>query len=284
MTPHGAELLEGVEAQHDARPRWLLLWVPGLLVALGAAVATAHGLYEVAVAAKVPAGIAWLYPLITDGLAVVAYIATARLRGSSASYAWTVVVVAAGLSGLAQAAYLAGGATVDVAPALRFGIGAWPAIAAAVAAHLLHLLAAAPVPTDSDERPTSPAVQPTPASGTPSDVQPGVQTEPFIRPDVRPDTGRAGVQPPATGGSPPTPRSLPSPQRDRAEAAAERHARRHGHWPTVSELEVDAEVSRGTAAAALRALRERPAPLHLVTENEQRPEPADPEREQDTQP
>lgn len=48
------------------------LWLPGLAVALGAAVATAHGLYEVALAAAVPAGIAWLYPLITDGLALVA--------------------------------------------------------------------------------------------------------------------------------------------------------------------------------------------------------------------
>jgi hypothetical protein len=47
-----------------------ILWAPGLLVALGAAVATAHGLYEVAADAGVPHPIAWLYPLITDGLAL----------------------------------------------------------------------------------------------------------------------------------------------------------------------------------------------------------------------
>ena len=52
------------------------------------------------------------------------------------------MVTAAGLSGLAQAVYLASGATLDASPALRFGIGAWPAVAAAVAAHLLYLLAA----------------------------------------------------------------------------------------------------------------------------------------------
>jgi len=52
------------------------IWLPGLAVALGAAIATAHGLYEVAVAARVSAAIAWLYPLITDGLALVAYAAT----------------------------------------------------------------------------------------------------------------------------------------------------------------------------------------------------------------
>jgi hypothetical protein len=48
-------------------------------------------------------------------------------------------VIAAGLSGLAQAVYLASGATLDASPTLRFGIGAWPAVAAAVAAHLLYL-------------------------------------------------------------------------------------------------------------------------------------------------
>jgi hypothetical protein len=36
------------------------IWLPGLAVTLGAAVATAHGLYEVAVAARVAAAIAWL--------------------------------------------------------------------------------------------------------------------------------------------------------------------------------------------------------------------------------
>ena len=129
-------------AHRSRRAARATLWLPGLAVALGAAVATAHGLYEVALAAAVPAGIAWLYPLITDGLALVAYGATNRLTGSAARYAWAVVVTAAGLSGLAQAVYLASGATLDASPTLRFGIGAWPAVAAAVAAHLLYLLAA----------------------------------------------------------------------------------------------------------------------------------------------
>ena len=93
--------------------RAAVVWLPGLAVALGAAVATAHGLYEVALAARVPAGIAWLYPLITDGLALVAYAATARLHGPAARYAWSVVVLAAGLSGLAQAALLGADTTVD---------------------------------------------------------------------------------------------------------------------------------------------------------------------------
>lgn len=117
-------------------------WVPALLVALGAIAATAHGLYEVAVAARVPSGIAWLYPVITDGLALVAYAATSRLTGAASRYAWVVVVLAAGLSGLAQAMYLARpGDALLASPELRFGVGAWPAVAAAVVAHLLYLLA-----------------------------------------------------------------------------------------------------------------------------------------------
>jgi hypothetical protein len=71
-----------------------VVWLPGLVVALGAAVVTAHGLYEVALASGVPAGIAWLYPLITDGLALVVYAATTRLHAAAAHYAWSVVVLA----------------------------------------------------------------------------------------------------------------------------------------------------------------------------------------------
>ena len=116
------------------------LWLPALFVAVGAVAATAYGLYEVAVAARVPPELAWLYPLITDGLALVAYAATHRLRGLAAGYAWAVTVLAAGLSGLAQAIYLASDPLV-AGPELRFGVGAWPAVAAAIVAHLLYLLA-----------------------------------------------------------------------------------------------------------------------------------------------
>ena len=243
-----------------------LLWLPGLVVALGAAVATAHGLFEVAVAARVPAGIAWLYPLITDGLALVAYSATARLREGAARYAWTVVVTAAGLSGLAQATYLAGGPTVEVAPALRFGVGAWPAVAAAVVAHLLYLLAAA-----------SPrAVQPEPVHRTSLNAG-AVQAH--VQPDVvQPEPGEH-AEPLGAGSADDTrsaagsARPAASPARDRAEAAASRHAQRHGTWPTVSELETAAEVSRGTAAAALKALRDRPLPLRLINTTD--PDPTD---------
>ncbi|MCD2193593.1 hypothetical protein LQ327_09390 [Actinomycetospora endophytica] len=253
----------------------VVIWVPGLAVACGAAAATVHGLYEVAVASRVPPGIAWLYPLITDGLALVAYAATARLHGTPARYAWTIVAIAAGLSGLAQAAYLAGGPTVDVSPALRFGIGAWPAIAAAVVAHLLYLLATESPDGDIGHRRRDAEVfNATGSLASRSEVQPGVQSEPFSLPSVQPEDSEHPVHPgppgdpdQAPGPVPPVrpgPRSAPSPARDRAAEVATHHAQRQGAWPTVTELETAAAVSRGTAAAALKALRHRPLPLHLI--------------------
>src|SRR5215471_13253247 len=129
--------------EQRAEPGRRAVWAAGLVVATGAGVATAHGLYQVAAAAQVPTSIAWLYPLITDGLALVAYAASSRLDAGGRRYAATIVVLAASLSGLAQAVYLAGGiARTTTAPVgLRFGVGAWPAIAAAITAHLLHLIA-----------------------------------------------------------------------------------------------------------------------------------------------
>ena len=243
--------------------RWGI-WLPGLAVAVGAAVATAHGLYEVAHAARVPAGIAWLYPLITDGLALVAYAATARLTGSAARYAWAVVVLAAGLSGLAQAAFLASGSAVDASPLLRFGVGAWPAVAAAIVAHLLYLLA-----TDGAPAAAEPAQ---PSDGQPPLYNPGavqpLNGEPLPGPDVqRPTVGQPASDPPALTARPVEQRAIrpgPSPARDRASAAATRHTQRHGGLPTVTDLAALAEVSRGTAAAVLRALRAQPTPLHLI--------------------
>ncbi|AEA22316.1 hypothetical protein Psed_0034 [Pseudonocardia dioxanivorans CB1190] len=264
--------------------RWVL-WLPGLVVAVGAAAATAHGLYEVAVAARVPTSIAWIYPLITDGLAVVAYTATARLSGSARGYAWAVVVLSAGLSGLAQAVFLASDpspavpAGLAVPGALRFGIGAWPAIAAALAAHLLHLLAAdhpaAEHAAVDDQRS---AVQAEPPRSTVS-----VQPDPFNGSERsnRRSTGRseAWTAPLPTIECEPSREAAfnvddgvvtpfigrierlqghgqESPARDRALAAAARLTARTGALPTVSELETEAGVSRGTAAAVLKALRE----------------------------
>jgi hypothetical protein len=369
--------------------RWLI-WTAGLIVAVGAAIATAHGLYRVAIAATVPPVIGWLYPLITDGLALVAYASTTRLTGAGRRYAWAVVVLAAGLSGLAQASYLAIG--VNSAPVqLRFGVGAWPATAAAITAHLLYLLAGRPAAVQpaaavrpavgrldgavqpdvvqagvvrrdveqldaavqqrpdaapTTERQAGPVVQPEdvahrpdggrfsaalppPGAGMPDRSRRGPDdglscpagTDSPSRPPARraADTGHGAVQPPKAvqsgavqpvhpdavhpgpvepGGVQPLPPAAPvrpdaisavqadpspvdvvhpvvqpsgqpgvqaghprpsspsEPAGDRARAAALVHQATHGDLPSVSELVGLADVARGTAATALRQLRD----------------------------
>jgi hypothetical protein len=176
------------------------VWVAGLLVAAGAGVATAHGLYEVATAAGVAPMIGWLYPLITDGLALVGYAATSRLLpGGGRRYAAGIVVLAAGLSGLAQAVYLAGGISHPTSTAtpvgLRFGVGAWPAIAAALTAHLLHLIGIRPphqnAPREHALTRTAQPDPPAPAAGSAATYPP----EPPVT-----AVGAVGVEP-LPGGS-----------------------------------------------------------------------------------
>jgi hypothetical protein len=278
--------------EHARWGRWTI-WGSGLVVALGAGIATAHGLYQVALAAGTPRPLAWLYPLITDGLALVAYATTARLTHHGRRYAWTIVITAAGLSGLTQASYLAGGITT-ASPGLRFAIGAWPALAAATVAHLLYLLSAhhqpttqpqgtpdTPLPVTAVPAPPVlpvPAATPAPLIHTPAVA--GPPHRPAAPPDrVPPPLLPAAVQPPPRplvqtldstpseqpGEHPaaPEPGSVVrapatrdvAPARVRAQTAASGHAAQHGHLPTVTELMALAQVARGTAAAALKTLR-----------------------------
>lgn len=277
-----------------------------MVVAVAAGATTAHGLYEVAVAAQIPPRIAWLYPVMTDGLALVAYAATSRLSGSGRMYAWAVVVVAAGLSGLAQASYLVAGVPAASAQ-LRFGIGAWPAIAAAVVAHLLFLLGTrhggraepgqADHPTSvqperstgagvvQPERLNTPVVQHADLNtgvvqpdGLDAPVQPAGVDGPAVPVDepssnaLNAEVVRAGVRP-AGSGVQPAGLNAGGSVRERAYGVAAAHAARHGGLPTVSELMALAEVSRGTAGAVLKELREQRPTLHVVSTSTDRTMP-----------
>jgi len=289
-----------MSAPEVTRARLGLVWIAGLVVAIGAGVATAHGLYEVALAARVPRMLAWLYPLITDGLALVAYATTTRLAEHGRRYAWTVVVVAAGLSGLTQAGYLAG-SVASAPPVLRFAIGAWPAVAAAIVAHLLYLLStersAATPPQVAPAAATTPSAAPGRAapqeaslpatvsirslSPTASNGLSRLPGTPFNG-DVTRSHATAVPTPPTTPvvqrlntglNAAPTSeqriehtarpaqvtpaRASATPAADRALTLAREHAARHGRLPTVTELVTLARVARGTAAAALKTLRQQ---------------------------
>jgi hypothetical protein len=236
-------------------------WAAGLAVAAGAGIATAHGLYQVATSARVPAPVGWLYPLITDGLALVAYAATARLQDAGRRYAAGIVVLAAGLSGLAQAVYLAGGLDhAALAPVgLRFGVGAWPAIAAALTAHLLHLISTGDRPTSID--PAIPASNPEPSNAASN--RPVQSRPPEPRPNPPVQSNDDPVDAPGLDGDTDPEPVTPGSARDRARVAARRHRETHGDLPTATELAQLAGTSRGTAGNALKDLRT----LHLVNAN-----------------
>lgn len=111
---------------------------------------------------------------------------------------------------------------------------------------------------------------------------------------VGPVNSAPGVQPPRTTTAPPGPvvqpaRSAGRPQptsagaslrrsepaggavsaRDRARDAARTHHAQHGDLPTVTELAAAADVSRGTAHAALKELRDDRPALHIVNASDQ---------------
>jgi hypothetical protein len=270
-----------------------MVWAAGLLVAAAAGVATAHGLYGVAVAARVPVVIGWLYPVITDGLALLAYAATTRLsHPASRRYAAGIVLLAAGLSGLAQAVNLTGGIShTRPAPAgLRFGVGAWPAIAAALTAHLLHLIhsdihrpgethrgdrtaALDPALGDSGRASSAPVVAASTVSVQPYIRSDAVEREPVDRtaaePYGSPVQPRRTTQPElaeaaATDHDQPEPPAIGGSARDRARQAAHAHHERHGALPTVTQLMHAARVARGTAGPVLKELREAPPGIHVI--------------------
>jgi hypothetical protein len=233
-----------------------------LVVTAAAGVVTAHGLLEVAKAAGVSTPAAWLYPVITDGLALLAYSAGTRLSTRGRRYAATLVILAAGLSGAAQAVYLAGGLhrASNTTAALRFGVGAWPAVAAALSAHLLHLIrtaassdvpgAAGPSHSASETEASNPA-RGHPASGSASDSSTGLDAAPAVQSARRPT--RAST----TG---PDGRTA----HDRAREAARRYRDQHGTLPTATRLAELAATSRSTAGAALKSIRDDNATLHIV--------------------
>jgi hypothetical protein len=267
------------------------MWAAGLVVVGGAGLLTAHGLIEVAQGATVPESIAWLYPVITDGLALVAYAATTRLWGAGRAYAWSVVVLAAGLSALAQASFLAAG-QAQASQGLRFTVGAWPAVAAAIAAHLLFLISETgrtrlTALTERDRPGVSASVSvdlvgpvgdrsgrgvPAVPSGVPGGVpavQPGVQVDHEGGPEWDGQSiteDRRGVPPVSQSDRRPGVRPALAPG-DRAATLAELHRARRGALPSVRELADMAEVSRGTAANALRQIRQAHPSLHLVDDD-----------------
>ena len=207
------------------------------------------------------------------------------------------VVLAAGLSAIAQASFLAAGQP-DASAQLRFAVGAWPAIAAAIAAHPLFLIGETarataptglPAVTERDTRggvgsvsvdlvgtvgdrsvrgvPAVPPGIPALDTGVPAESDGGVPGVPAVFQVGQPGDLAAKVDPFQMDRTAGLRRALSA--RDRAVTLAELHRRRQGQLPSVRELVELADVGQGTAARALQELREPEPGLHLVTEQDQ---------------
>jgi hypothetical protein len=212
-------------------PRRSLVWWATLLVAACGVIATAHGLYAVAVACGVPWQVAVLYPAMADGLAVVAYAATKRL--ASTRYPWAVVIVAAGLSGLAQGVNLAG--LGEPGPVLRFGVGFGPVLAVLASVHLLWLIRVSSARgLHSPPENVGPRVTPTDAGG----------------PGDHPVSPNPGPSAPALNGN-----GHGETLKAQAEREALEYLKEHGELPSENVLAGLAGCSRGTARNALMPLR-----------------------------
>jgi hypothetical protein len=211
-------------------------WIAGLLVATAGAVATAHGLYEVAVACGQPPAVAALYPIMTDGLALVAYAASTQLRGWPLRYAWACIIVAASLSGVVQAIQLAGGLAHVPPVGVRAAIGAWVAVSFLLSVHLTWLVKHAEDETRAHDRLVAPVAAPALA---PAVVSASVSAA--VSPETPPPASPGRVSPPTSGIS----------ARAHAAELARGCYRELGAWPTIASLAQQANVTRSTAGRAL---------------------------------
>jgi hypothetical protein len=238
------------------------------------AVLTAVGMFFVARACGLPWYLAWLYSLAADGLGLVAFRAAVRLRGFARAYAVLIVMACTGLSAAVQAVHLRLGSGLDGAatPGLRTAVGAAPAVAVALAAHL-HWLTTRPTklavslssirPEDTQQDTVTGAV-PDGATG------PGGMA-PTSPPGPGPDSGEAGAPAGLSGQT--APAGAPGSAPDTAPAGApDTHSGETAgapgglHLVSAPSAPETAPVGAPTTAPARRRERAASAPgVHRVT-------------------
>lgn len=134
---------------------------------VGAFLLSFAALRDLAHAAGVPAGLAWIWPLIIDGFILVATLATLALRGTRTSwYPWTALVVFAILSVTGNAVHVIALPTdsLGVPAPIAVAVASVPAIALLLASHMLVVLAGTPARAATSEEPTpQPIAEPTTA-------------------------------------------------------------------------------------------------------------------------
>ncbi|WP_206489280.1 DUF2637 domain-containing protein [Rhodococcus sp. KRD162] len=129
------------------------------LIALGAFWLSFTALRDLAVRSGVPAGQAWVWPLIVDGLVLVATVAVVALDHHR-WYAWTLLGLGASLSLVGNSLHAT--YTGELPVAVRILVAAVPPLSLLAVTHLTYLLTRrdAPALESAEEAPAATRVQP----------------------------------------------------------------------------------------------------------------------------
>lgn len=133
-------------SQTTRRPhRGLLLTTRALVILLAAAAfaLSYSALRDLAVGAGINPDLAWMWPLIVDGLIVVATLATYALEDRGARllwYPWGTFILFAALSIAGNAMHSMSNPDITVPPLVAAGVSAVPAVALLIGSHLVFII------------------------------------------------------------------------------------------------------------------------------------------------
>lgn len=173
-------------------------------------------LADLAVRSGIAAGQAWIWPLLVDGLIVVATVAVVALDGHrSAWYPWALLIAGAGMSVTANAAHAIVAATASVPALLAAIVAAVPPLVLLASTHLTVVLTRSTKTTAAEPPAAGPAITApslTGEVGTGRDEH-ADEAQPRELPTLPEPATDAEPEPPPPAISP-LPASLPEPQNE----------------------------------------------------------------------
>lgn len=185
-----------------------------VLIGAGAFWLSFTALADLAVRSGIGAGQAWIWPLLVDGLIVVATVAVVALDGHrTAWYPWGLLIAGALMSVTANAIHALVAADASVPGMLAATVAAVPPLVLLASTHLTVVLTRSTGPSGVPEA-TIPAVEPRPpvsAITLPSDPEPKAAP-----PRARPDAPVPEISAVASTGPEPDQRAPGRPERPRA--------------------------------------------------------------------
>lgn len=217
-----------------------------VFIAIGAFWLSFTALADLAARSGIGTGQAWAWPLIVDGIIVVATVAVVALAGQKAAwYPWALLIGGAVVSVTANALHAIVAADADVPALLAAAIAAVPPVVLLAITHLTVILTHT---TDSQQviwrTVTHPDDEPPP--GTTAGIEPGAPAA-LPQPDAS-DTAGLGDERPTT------PESGPSPMKHiEAKPAPEASTPTAPDGETVRGVPETAGVGRRERAAGLRS-------------------------------